>query len=356
MKKRILALALAIASIFISFCFVSCSDNSSPEETTAVATTTTAAFYTAPPTTSFFDTFDKTDFVSEDAERVFTVIREEKQDTDEGFAIITDYLRNTSPEKVVDEFNSANNELLWQLGENFTLIVGTSRSLELENSNEKIKVLTNVDTVLVDKEPDYLNDWSYGQKGFQNSWRIGDMTFIDGYFYSFGEVIFDATPSLGSENEKTTLIGSVTSSDGTTYIVAKHNSKMVLIKEKNHVFTHEVIADDAFSAPEEISFPRSDCYMSDTNYDALMLCRTVIYRTNNNQLIQLDLKDNSVSKKVLVKDFKGYNLLYDYSGIYWLRTEDLSEKSLTELLYLNEYPKQYVTRDGEIEFYEPSGN
>ncbi|MBE5820474.1 MAG: hypothetical protein E7310_06670 [Clostridiales bacterium] len=350
MSKKIITLAIATAIIIL--CFIGCSNTTSPAETTA---STTAVIYTAPRTTSFFDTFDKT-FVSEEAERVFTVIREEKQDTYEGFAIITDYLRNTSPEKVVDEFNSANNELLWQLGENCTLIVGSSRSLELVNSEEKIKVLTNIDTLLVDETPDYLNDWNYGQKGFQNSWRVSDMTFYSGYFYSLGKIIFDATPPLGSEDEKTTLVGSITSSDGTTYIVAKHNSKIVLIEEKNHEFRYEVIANDAVSAPEEISFPRSDRYMSDTNYDALMLGRTILYRNEYNKLVQLDITDNGVKSFILVDDFREYNLLYDYSGVYWLRTTDLAEKSLEELLYLNKYPDHFISRDGDITEYYPSGN
>ena len=351
MTKRFLA--FAIATLIFVFCCIGCSNTSSPAETES---STTTVVYTAPPTTTFFDTFDKTDFVSEEAERVFTVIREEKQDTDEGFAIITDYLRNTSPEKDVDEFNPANNELHWKLGENCNLIVGSSRSLELESSEKKVTVLTNVDTLLVDQVPDYLNDWSYGQEGFQNLWRIGDMTFIDGNFYSFGEVIFDATPPLGSEDEKTTLVGSVTSSDETTYIVAKHNNKIVLIKEKNHEFSHEIIADDSVSAPVEISFPRSDCYMSDTNYDALMLGRSVLYRTENNKLVQLDITDNGVKSFILVDDFREYNLLYDYSGVYWLRTTDLAEKSLEELLYLSKYPKHFISRDGDIMEYSPSGN
>ncbi|MBQ6991701.1 MAG: hypothetical protein IJN50_02120 [Clostridia bacterium] len=350
MSKKIIALAIATAIIIL--CFVGCSKTSSPAETTTAATTT-AVLYTTPATTTFYDTFDNTVFVSEEAKRVFTVIREEKQYTEEGFAIITDYLRNNPSEEVIDDFN--NSEYHWKLGGNCTLIVGTSRTLELESSKEKVTVITNVDTLLVNETPEYLNDWNYGQNGFQNSWLVSDMTFYDGFFYSFGEIIFDATPPVDSDTE-TALIGSTTSTDGTTFIVAKHNNKIVLIKEKEHEFTHEVIADDAVSAPEKISFNRTDRYISDTDQDAVMRGRSLFYRTENQELIQVDITDDGVKSTTLFEDFEDYNLLYDYSGVYWLRTADLAEKSLTDLLHLAEYPDHYMSRDGDIMEYSPSGN
>lgn len=348
MTKKILA--LAIATLIFVFCFIGCSNNSSPVETTKATETT--VIYTAAPTTTFYDTFDNTDFVSEEAERVFTVIREEKQYTDEGFSVITDYLRSNPSEEVIDDFH--NSESHWTLGENCTLVVNSTRSLELKNSEENVQVLVNVDTLMADKKPDFLNDDSYGRKGYQNSWLVDDMTFVDGNFYHLGEIIFDATAPIDSEHN-VVLVGKSTSSDGTTYIVAKHNNKIVLIKEKLHEFTHEVIADDAVGEPESLSFPRNDCYMFETNNDAVMYGRSVFYRTENNKLVQLDIT-HGVKSTILVEDFTEYNLLYDYSGVYWLRTVDLEEKSLTELLNLNEYPDHFVGRDGYISEYYPSGN
>lgn len=349
MTKRFLA--FAIATLIFVFCFIGCSNNSSPVETTTATETT--VIYTAAPTTTFYDTFDNTDFVSEEAERVFTVIREEKQYTDEGFSVITDYLRSNPSEEVIDDFH--NSESHWTLGENCTLVVNSTRSLELKNSEGNVQVLVNVDTLMADKKPDFLNDDSYGRNGYQNSWLVGDMTFVDGNFYHLGEIIFDATAPIDSQY-KVVLIGNSTSSDGINYIVAKHNNKIVLIKEKLHEFTHEVIADDAVSEPNILSFPRTDCYMSITNHDAVMYCRSLYYRTENNKLVQLDITDNGVKSFILVDDFREYNLLYDYSGVYWLRTTDLAEKSLEELLYLSKYPKHFISRDGDIMEYSPSGN
>lgn len=344
--KKFITLAIALLLIIV-FAFTACKNN----RTEVVTSTTSEMSSTEAITNSgYLSDFPTTNFVSSNAKKVFKVIDNDKQQSLEGYKTIINFLNNTSPQLL-------DSNQVWKLGDDCFLILNRNRMLILSNSTKidafSYVVLDNVDYRYTKSTPNFLNDYNQDISIDVNEWIVDDMTYSYGKFFYFGNKLFEAE-DLKAES-RIRLLGCSSSSDGTNFIAAKDNNKIWLIKENNHEFEFELIATDAVDHSEQLSYPmRNDCYKSFYNNDAVQYGRTIIYRSINGGLVQLDILNDHIA----TSKFESENpvLVYDYSGVFWLQIEDFGEiESLYDLIKLSNnpknHPKNYVTSDGVLKQY-----
>lgn len=192
------------------------------------------------------------------------------------------------------------------------------------------------------------------------SWIIKkNLNYSYGKFYCHNSLLFSF-----SEYDKTIsetevrLLGCSTNSSGTNFITAKYFNKIWLIKEKDFKFTVTLLTENATPYFEEryCSNHSSDKFFHFYNEDAIQYNRTIIYRSKDGNLMQINFKDESIIEKVLIENDENINLVFDEEGIYWITENDLNTLSFSELVLKyrnnNSSPTDYIDNNGKLLKYD----
>lgn len=213
-------------------------------------------------------------------------------------------------------------------------------------------VTSNIPTTTEkEKNINFLHDYNQDVSIDEDEWLIDDMTYSYGKFYYNEEIIFDIN-GLNEDfsPEDIRLLGCSTSSEGVNYIVAKYKNNIGLIKEKDHKFELDILVKDAVESSELLKFNRNDRYCAFYNNDAVMYERTVLYRSTEGGIVQIDIWNDceTINPKY---DVENPVLITDYSGIFWLEYEDF-DKELEEILDIScnpeNRPEHYINREGYL--------
>ena len=316
MQKLITTVLLFIILIF-SFCSCSGNANTDVETTTTVAVTETT-------------TVDPEDFYSEEAADIYALALESRD-----FPQIAEYLKSNDPEYIGSDYR-------WNLGEHQYLCVNSNRSLLLYTNGEESIIFENIDYPEMSGVLYHLqstNDfWDPGY-GSETHWVIGNMSYVSGSFYRYGEKLF-SLEALDMDPQEIRLLGYSTSSEtyDPIFIFAKYKNKIGVISVENNQFSAEIVVDDSV---EELSYSRSDRFRSFYNEDAVLYGRTIVYRSNDGMLKQVDFNINGQAYTSELCSTEGLVIISNYDGPKWFPKEwldnDTSEFNIFQDWSMLEY-------------------
>ena len=284
--KKITAIVIAIIMVLT---MTACNGNEEKTTTTESTTTSEETSTTESTTTSEeTSTTEITTTAEKSASELYELIKDE-WDYDSIYYEVIDYIKKHEPDEDAKQLFEGD-ETIWPLTENASLVlINPQRILylrEYDNNgfiDENIEIYSNIDNRFTSDSaavPRFIEGEIY------DITAISDMTYRWGTFYHYGEDVYNI-------GELYRICGFF--NDGTyNNIILIYNGKIMLIREKNHVFTEKILA--------------NDCRYGEITVHG----RSIIYLDSYRRIIQMDINENDVSTKVVSENVLYLNSYGEY--------------------------------------------